>query len=246
MNAVPEPTRDRAPVLKAAIRRLRQLALATPEGDFLGSEQELGELLGVSRPTFRQAVRVLEQDQLLVKRMGPHGGCYAARPDSRTTARSAALYLQVQQATLRDLMQVSNGLQICLLNLACESKKYAEKNELESFIYALSADDAAEDLACFLALERRFEQLVLDIAGNPALRLFLQIARKFVDESAASQALIANPAMRRMRRSAWVRMGEAILAGNSAACLAVAREQSDAFAALLPGDVMEPLAVGMD
>lgn len=246
MENVTELTREPAPVLKAAIRRLRQLALATPEGGFLGSEQELSDLLGISRPTFRQAVRVLEQDHLLVKRMGPHGGCYAARPDSRTTARAAALYLQVEQATLRDLMQVSDGLQMCLLDLACDSRKSPEKQRLKEFVEALSGETAAEDLARFLDQEREFERLVLDVAGNPALRLLLQITRKFVDESAASQALIANPAMRRMRRSAWVRLGEAILSGNKTACLEVARQQSDAFAALLPGGAMEPLAVGMD
>lgn len=246
MEPLLEPSRDRAPVLKVAIRRLRQLALATPEGDFLGSEQELSSLLGVSRPTFRQAVRMLEQDQLLEKRMGPHGGCYATRPDSRTTARAAALYLQVEQATLRDLMQVSEALQQCLLVLACESHDVQQKNKLQAFLRSLPEERGPCDLACFIELERGFEQLVLDIAGNPALRLFLQIARKFVDESAASQALIANSVMRRMRRSAWVRLGEAILVGDTATCLLVAREQAETFEALLPADVKERWAVATD
>ena len=84
------------------------------------------------------------------------------------------------------------------------------------------------------------------IAGNPALRLFLQIARQFVDESAASQVLIANPAMRRMRCAAWSRLGEAILAGDAAQALAIATQQGSAFAALVPGDTVEAWAQGID
>ena len=246
MKPEPKPGSNRAPVLKAAIARLRQLALATPKGEFLGSEQELSDLLGISRPTFRQAVRVAEQDQLLEKRMGPHGGCYASRPDSRTTARAAALYLQVAQANLGDLMQVLHGLQQCLLALACESDRVEEKARLRVFLDRLAMQGPPEGLAHFLEAERQFEQLVIDIAGNPALSLFLQIARQFVDESAASQVLIAKPAMRRMRCTAWARLGEAILAGDAAQALAIADEQAAAFAALVPGDTVEAWADGID
>lgn len=246
MNPAPRSKGARAPVLKAAVARLRQLALATPAGEFLGSEQELSDLLAISRPTFRQAVRVLEQDQLLEKRMGPHGGCYAARPDSRTTARAAALYLQVEQANLRDLMQVTQALQQCLLTLACQSDRVAEKARLRTFLDHLATQGHPEDLPRFLEAERSFEQLVTSIAGNPALRLFLQIARQFVDESAASQVLIANPAMRRMRCAAWSRLGEAILAGDAAQALAIATQQGSAFAALVPGDTVEAWAQGID
>jgi DNA-binding GntR family transcriptional regulator len=164
----------------------------------------------------------------------------------RTTARAAALYLQVEQASLRDLMEVTDALQQCLLALACDSEEVNKKNVLRAFLAALSEQGAPEDLARFLELERTFERLVLDVAGNPALRLFLQIAGKFVDENPASQALIANPAMRRLRCAAWARMGEAILAGNTAACLEISRQQSAAFVALVPDQALAASAVGAE
>lgn len=223
-----------APVLKAAIGRLRQMALAVAEGEFLGSEQELRGLLGISRPTFRQAVRMLEQDQLLTKRMGPHGGCYAARPDPQTAARSAALYLQVEQATLQDFMEMENVLQQHALTSACQSVDVGARAAMRDFLARLEEAGDPADLADFQEMERRFEQLVLAMARNPALRLFAEIMRNFVDDNPASQVLIANPAMRRLRCSAWRRLGEAILAGEIEHCLAISREQFDAFVALLP------------
>ena len=40
MNPAPRSKGARAPVLKAAVARLRQLALATPAGDFLGAGEQ--------------------------------------------------------------------------------------------------------------------------------------------------------------------------------------------------------------
>lgn len=223
-----------APVLKAAIQRLRQMALAAEEGDFLGSEQDLRDQLGISRPTFRQAVRMLEQDQLLAKRMGPHGGCYAARPDPQSAARSAALYLEIEQATLHDFMEMENMLLQHGLAAACRSTNAAARGAMRDFLAALEEAGDPIDLTPFQEKEVQFEQLLFALAGNPALRLFAEIMRNFVDDHPASQLLIAQPAMRRLRCSAWRRIGEAILARDIEQTLAIAREQYDAFVALLP------------
>ena len=232
-----------APVLKTAVHRLRELALAARPGDFLGSEEELRDLLGVSRPTYRQAVRMLEQDQLLTKRMGPRGGCYASRPDPNTVSRWAALYLQIEQATLHDLMDTSHALQQHALTAACGSVDQDARESLRQFLHQLGGESRLEDPLWFLARERAFEQHILALAGNPALRLFFQIARKFVDESPASQALIANPAMRRLRASAWIRIGEAVLAGVPGEAIEISRQQHNAFIALVPGEALRSTAV---
>lgn len=229
-----------APVLRATVRRLRQLSLDAREGEFLGSERDLQERLAISRPTFRQAVRILEQDQLLVKKMGPRGGCYASRPNPALVARAAALYLRGRDATLYDLMAVSGGLQEQALLLACAGahggSDEAAREAMRQFVGALDPDRDAAEQGAFLALERQFERLVLALAGNPALELLLQITRKFVDESPASQALIVDLAMRRNRCVAWGQLGEAILAGDAEATLAIARQQSRTFRALIPGE----------
>src|SRR5690606_33684061 len=123
-----------SPVLKTAIQRLRAMALEAEEGEFLGSEDELRVRLGVSRPTYRQAVRILEQDQLLTKRMGAHGGCYASRPDAESAARSAALYLQIERATLQNLLETTHGLQQNALTAACRCKDEAARADLATLV----------------------------------------------------------------------------------------------------------------
>src|SRR5690554_8119325 len=76
---------------------LRDHILAGHEGEYLGSESELLERLGISRPTFRQAARLLEHEQLLVIKRGVGGGFYSRRPSIHTVANSAALYLRSEE-----------------------------------------------------------------------------------------------------------------------------------------------------
>lgn len=232
-----------SPVLKTAIQRLRAMALAADKGDFLGTEEELRARLGVSRPTYRQAVRVLEQDQLLTKRMGAYGGCYATRPDAQSAARSAALYLQIERATLRDLIEVAHGLHQNALTAACRCTDARARADLKALADVLEAEGYRPDLPWFLEREREYEECVLAMTGNPALTLFIRISRKFVEDNPASHILVADPVMRKMRSQARVQMSRAILAGDKDACLAISGKHNAAYLRLISDDALEGTGV---
>jgi len=63
------------------------------EGDCLGREPELVERFGVSRPSLREALRILEAEGLITVGRGVLGGVFVHEPDQRMTARTAALVL---------------------------------------------------------------------------------------------------------------------------------------------------------
>src|SRR3984957_2930419 len=73
------------------------------EGDALPSESELMQQFGVSRPTLREAFRVLESESLISVRRGAHGGAVLHVPNGDVAARYAALVLEHRGATLRDV-----------------------------------------------------------------------------------------------------------------------------------------------
>ena len=57
---------------------LADLSLAGESGRFLGSEDELLLRFGVSRPTLRQAAKMVANDRLITVRRGTGGGvCWA-------------------------------------------------------------------------------------------------------------------------------------------------------------------------
>src|SRR3546814_2566982 len=71
---------------------LRQLIVSgeLDEGDSLGKETELIERFGVSRPSLREALRILEAEGLISVIRGVLGGVVVHRPAQPQTARTAA------------------------------------------------------------------------------------------------------------------------------------------------------------
>src|SRR5262249_16766090 len=73
------------------------------EGDSIGREPELVERFGVSRPSLREALRILEAEGLITVVRGVLGGVFVHEPDQRMTARTAALVLQARNVSLADV-----------------------------------------------------------------------------------------------------------------------------------------------
>jgi GntR family transcriptional regulator, transcriptional repressor for pyruvate dehydrogenase complex len=157
------------------VATLRREILAAPTGAYIGSESELLQKLGVSSPTLRQAARLLERQQLVSVERGPKGGYYGRRPTSRATAGAAALYLQVAGTTRSQVRQASLPLMIQASRLA------AQANDTQRLTAFRAAYDAVKALApdapapAVLAKDRALVGAMLELAGNPAVELFLKV-----------------------------------------------------------------------
>src|SRR3546814_4388112 len=92
---------DRAETLASrTARALADLSLAAAPGDHLGAEDDLLQRFGVSRPTLRQAAKLVERDRLISIRRGIKGGYFAERHDARDAIQSLARFLRLRGATL--------------------------------------------------------------------------------------------------------------------------------------------------
>lgn len=93
-----------ASVVAAAIRK--QIVMGElSEGELLPSEAELLKQLKVSRPTLRQAFRILEAEHLITVQRGSRGGTTVHRPSGRLAARYLSDLLQYRRVSIGDVFR---------------------------------------------------------------------------------------------------------------------------------------------
>jgi len=168
-----------ASLLRLAVVALREKALGSGDGAFLGSEQDLIKWLGVSRPTFRQAARLLEQEQLLFIKKGPGGGYFAKKPDLSAAIHFASVCLVANKGKIDDIARVGMLLLAEAAHAAALLPEVTQREKLREFI-GIEADELALNDAQYFA--QRMEQLsdtLTDLSTNPALEMFMRIIRKF-------------------------------------------------------------------
>ena len=104
------------------------------DGDFLPNEAELMTHFGVSRPTLREAVRVLESERLVEVRRGSRTGARVRVPGPEIVARPAGLLLELSGATIADVMVARSGIEPMAARLLAESGTPEAFDELEQML----------------------------------------------------------------------------------------------------------------
>ena len=92
------------------------MALGWPVGDVLGSEADLLERYQVSRAVFREAVRLVEHQQVARTRRGPGGGLVITEPTVGAVIDAVVLYLHRVDARLDEIFEA----RIILEEIACQ------------------------------------------------------------------------------------------------------------------------------
>jgi len=149
-------------------------------GDRLLSERELGEQFSVSRPTLREAMRLLETESLIEISRGQHGGAKVKSLDVSVTARQVGMFLQHEGTTLADVYQARAFLEPPAAGLLAAAPQRQVMDQLRQNVVeakrALEQDDAnalAEALS-------DFSEILIDKAGNNTLSLMCRLLRDIV------------------------------------------------------------------
>lgn len=180
---------------REAVKQLRKHVLAYKDGDYLGSEDDLLALTAVSRPTLRQAMRVLEYEQLVTVRRGLNGGYYARRPSLDSVSSAAARYLIDRDTSLWDFMRVAEVLNLEVCRQASLSNNDVARTKLQNMLANHWQQPFASDEEC-QRHEIDIELLLLELAMNPALELHMRVNFRF-GASALHLQVFGNSAERR-------------------------------------------------
>lgn len=179
-----ETSRVRVPKMAELVaQQLRRQIIRgeLPEGAALPSEAALMTRFGVSRPTLREAFRVLESEGLINVRRGAHGGARVQVPNGEAAARYAGLVLEFRGATLQDVYEARGVLEPpCARRLATRRTK-ADIERLRENIAETRA--AMSDPATHIRLNNEFHAMMIEMAGNQTIIVLNSMVRHIIDLS---------------------------------------------------------------
>lgn len=171
----------KAASLVAASLRRRIVLGDLAEGDALPSETELMGFYEVSRPTLREALRILETEALISVKRGARGGARVALPSASVTARHAALVLRMQGTTLKDVFTARLIIEPAAVRLLAE--RVAAEPDVLAPLRTLHEESmkVVGDPATYATTAARFHEQVIELAGNRTLTLMALILLEIVE-----------------------------------------------------------------
>ena len=160
-----QPTRKAAEVIADHLRR--DIAMgALRDGDTLPPEGELIAHFGVSRPTLRSALRMLESESLLTISRGSQGGPQVRHPDIDVTARSVAMLLQLRGTLLSDFFAVRSVIEPAAVVQIARLQPEDGIARLRALLEAESAAVVHGDADAFLMAAVDFYRTITDCCGS--------------------------------------------------------------------------------
>jgi DNA-binding FadR family transcriptional regulator len=183
-----EPVRiPKAAALVASRLRTRIVVGELAQGDALPNETELMRYYMVSRPTVREALRILETESLVSVKRGAGGGARVTAPNPAVTARHAALLLRTEGTTLEDLFVARSIVEPAAAALLARRR---DPNVVAA-LRGLHADsiDVVDDPVAYPVVAARFHEQVIALSGNRTLSLFARLVTEIVQ--AHNQATFA-------------------------------------------------------
>lgn len=143
------------------------------EGDVLPAQDELLRRFGVSKPSMREALRMLEAEGLVTVRRGNQGGATVHAPTERNAARAISLVLQAERVSLQDV-----GVALVELEPLCAALCAARQDRADAVVPRLrerheAACRAAGDGLEFTRAARLFHEEVVSCCGNRTLILIV-------------------------------------------------------------------------
>lgn len=143
-------------------------------GDKLLPENVLQAEFAISRPTMREALRILESESLISIGRGKHGGARVSAIDLGSVSRQVGVFLQIEGTTLQDVWLARTIIEPPAAGMLAARHDTAALDALEANI-AEARHAAEHDLLRYADLSAEFSMLITRHCGSKTLHLLTSL-----------------------------------------------------------------------
>ena len=154
----------------AAVLRRMIVGGELPDGSTLPRQEDLGTQFGVSHPSVREALRMLEAEGLVTVQRGNRGGAIVHSPDATGAAFTIGLVLERQRTPLHDV-----GEALARVELECGVLCARAPDRADRIVPVLERmNDKATELiggpaGPYVDESRAFHDALIELSGNQTL-----------------------------------------------------------------------------
>jgi DNA-binding FadR family transcriptional regulator len=139
-------------------------------GEMLPNEAELCETFGVSRPTLREAIRILESESLVEIARGVRGGARIVAPTEGAAARYFGRYLQYAGVPMVDVHEATMAIELPAVASLARNRTAGDLKTLATLLDEERRQYGNDGSEAVLA-GNAFHRTIVDLSGNRTLAI---------------------------------------------------------------------------
>jgi GntR family transcriptional repressor for pyruvate dehydrogenase complex len=168
-------------------------------GDFLPTIDDLLIEFGISRPTMREALNLLEAGGLVRLRRGPGGGTVVRVPDNDEVVRALDALFRYERTTVAHLMEVRLVLEPAAARLAALRGTDEEFAELAQSIERQKSADLLQNDKRWFEENLAFHNKIGHMARNPVVRVLTDSLRELIRQAGSDASYTIGDRRRSIR-----------------------------------------------
>jgi GntR family transcriptional repressor for pyruvate dehydrogenase complex len=159
---------------EAIVKQIRNLIRTERlhPGDRLPSERDLGERMGVSRVTVREALRVLETSGLVEIRVGARGGAFVTTPTSSSIGTGLADLISLSPLTATEVTEARQVFELGIIPIVVDRATDDDIAELREMVRRHRA--ALRNNEYVMSMSADFHVRVAACTHNAAIEMLVQ------------------------------------------------------------------------
>lgn len=193
-------------------------------GDKLMPENVLQAEFAISRPTMREALRILESESLITIGRGKHGGARVSSIDLGAVSTQVGVFLQIEGTTLQDVWLARTVIEPPAAAMLAAKRDANAMAALEANI-AEARHAADHDLLRYADLSAEFSLLITRHCGSKTLHLLASLIYDIIrrQHEHVTQRTITKASVATLRQESIRSREQAVQLMRRGACAAAER-----------------------